>query len=262
MAFCIVVDGYNGSRQIVSQVKKRGFHCIHIKSSASELNTLNLNNLSEYDASLIYDNDINKLLTDISTVVGEQPILCVLPGIDIGVPLADLLSEKLNLSSNGTSLSATRHNKFLMRKALNQANLAVPLYMKSASLALIKEWVHSNTSFPVVMKPIKSAGTDNVFICENDTELEFAFNKIIGNRNILGFNNCEVIVESYLRGPEYIINSVSCNGKHVLNDIWVYRNYLADFSHSLPLSVCCTFILNISKYILWEIYFISLLLSL
>ncbi len=32
----------------------------------------------------------------------------------------------------------------------------------------------------------------------------------------------EVLIQEYIDGTEYVVNTVSCNGKHMVTDIWVY----------------------------------------
>lgn len=49
------------------------------------------------------------------------PILAVIPGAETGVELADQLSSRLGLRSNGTSQSIARRNKYYMGETVRAA---------------------------------------------------------------------------------------------------------------------------------------------
>lgn len=243
MSICIIVDGYGAGRQFSKTLSDRGFkRCLHIQSTPEILTRLAKFEEEKYIANIIFRNDIEHLLRDIELIVKDDEILFVIPGNESGVELADLLSEKLKLNTtNGTQLSAARRDKFAMIEAVEKAQLQVPKYFKSNDLNAIYDWINNHTTYPVVIKPLKGACAVGVFICRNSSDVENAFNENIGQINIMGVKNTEVLVESFLAGREYIVNSVSCNGKHAINDIWVYhKKYLPghgnvyDYDELLP----------------------------
>ncbi|MEJ1267035.1 ATP-grasp domain-containing protein [Pantoea ananatis] len=43
---------------------------------------------------------------------------------------------------------------------------------------------------------------------------------IVGKKNIFSEINQEVVAQEYLCGTEYVVNTVSCQGKHRVTDIW------------------------------------------
>lgn len=73
--------------------------------------------------------------------------------------------------------------------------------------------------YPVVLKPLSSAGTDGVTICQNQEDVQTAFDKLIGTVSALGEKNEELLVQPYLHGTEYVVNTVSNDGKHYVTDI-------------------------------------------
>lgn len=38
----------------------------------------------------------------------------------------------------------------------------------------------------------------------------------------------EVLIQEYIGGTEYVVNTVSCGGKHMITDIWVYSKVRSD----------------------------------
>jgi hypothetical protein len=74
-----------------------------------------------------------------------------------------------------------------------------------------------------VVKPVQSAGSDDVFLCANQDEAITAFNRINGTMNGVGLQNTCVLVQEYLKGKEYVIDKVSLDGVHKLVGIWEYE---------------------------------------
>lgn len=65
-----------------------------------------------------------------------------------------------------------------------------------------------------VVKPVQSAGSDDVFLCTTVTQAENAFNRILGKMNGLGLLNTSVLVQEFLEGKEYVVDKVSKDGVH------------------------------------------------
>ena len=74
-----------------------------------------------------------------------------------------------------------------------------------------------------VVKPVQSAGSDDVFLCSNEEEALTAFSRISGTMNGIGLLNTCVLVQEYLKGKEYVIDKVSRDGVHKLVGIWEYE---------------------------------------
>ena len=83
--------------------------------------------------------------------------------------------------------------------------------------AFLTEW--KPDPFVVVVKPIQSAGSDDVFKCQSVAEVRAAFDKINGHLNGLGVVNEGALVQEFLAGDEYVIDSVSRDGVHKVSTI-------------------------------------------
>jgi len=77
-------------------------------------------------------------------------------------------------------------------------------------------------NWKAVIKPCSSAGTDNVYLATSTAELKSYFNKIFQAKNLLGSVNTECVVQEFLEGKEYVVDSVSRNGVHKVITIWEY----------------------------------------
>lgn len=175
------------------------------------------------------------------------PILAVIPGAETGVELADQLSSRLGLRSNGTTQSIARRNKYYMGETVRAAGEFQLLVCFAFSEFLfilfligvraVKQEICSNVEQMVafledikdedgnlrcVVKPVQSAGTDDVFLCQSLDEAIVAFNRIFGKVNGIGILNENVLVQEFLRGKEYVVDKVSKDGVHKLVAIWEY----------------------------------------
>ncbi len=220
----VVVDAYGPGRYYVEYFAKKGVKTIHLQSSKKPLNGFTLANVDKYEALVIHDEDIAATAAQLILAaenLGEK-IICVIAGAEPGVLLADELSEKLNLQTNGTKRSLARRDKFAMAEAAQAHGIQTPQMYKTALLEEALVFARSLGVWPVVLKPLNSAGTNGVHICYSEDEMRQAFLDVLGTTNNLGLVNEEILVQSYLAGREYMVNSVSLNGQHYITDIWIY----------------------------------------
>lgn len=155
----------------------------------------------------------------IARLAAHQPA-AVLTGSEFGVELADLLAARLGLPGNDPATSAARRDKSLMAEQVAQAGLPVAAQLRTRSMAEALAWFKARGGASVVAKPLDSAGSDNVFICHDALELQAAVETILGATNLMMLDNQALLLQEYLSGDEYVINSVSHEGEHWITDVW------------------------------------------
>ncbi|MBC3207208.1 ATP-grasp domain-containing protein [Pseudomonas sp. SWRI111] len=155
----------------------------------------------------------------IARLAAHQPA-AVLTGSEFGVELADLLAARLGLPGNDPATSAARRDKSLMAEQVAQAGLPVAAQLRTRSMAEALAWFKARGGASVVAKPLDSAGSDNVFICHDALELQAAVETILGSTNLMMLDNQALLLQEYLSGDEYVINSVSHEGEHWITDVW------------------------------------------
>jgi biotin carboxylase len=174
------------------------------------------------DTTLEFEDGLAKLLQEVGGL--GLHVTDVVAGAETGVELTDALSEKLGLRTNGTKLSEARRNKYVMGETVRGAGLRAAKQLRSASWldidAFLKDW--QPDPFKVIVKPMDSAGSDDVTLCRSLAEVQAAFGNIIGKVNGLGIVNKELLVQEYLEGDEYVIDMVSRDGVHKVVAIWLY----------------------------------------
>ena len=83
---------------------------------------------------------------------------------------------------------------------------------------------HASKSPMCIVKPIRGAATDSVFLCKNLGDVQKAFDLIHG-KPIFGSPQCNhdsVLVQEFASGTEYALDIVSKDGKHKVAALWRY----------------------------------------
>jgi len=151
--------------------------------------------------------------------------LCLVPGAETGVELADALVELvLPGTGNVPGLAAARRDKWAMAQAVRLAGIAHLRQICSDDPDEIDAWLHATglVSSPLVIKPPKSAGTDNVHMVPAGTPWRPFFDQIYGRVNDLAIRNDAVLVQEFADGTEYLVDSYSVDGRHGLVDVCRY----------------------------------------
>jgi len=160
-------------------------------------------------------------------------ILDVMVGCESGVLCADSLATALGAAGNGDEKSALRRNKFYQVEAVRAAGLDAPLQVLARNAGDVEAWLEGSSfpsPFKAVVKPVEGAGSDGVSICDSPDEVRASYAKLEGSSNVLGLLNSEVLLQEYLRGDEYVVDTVSADGVHKCVAIWKYDKRVANNS--------------------------------
>lgn len=85
----------------------------------------------------------------------------------------------------------------------------------------VEKFVDSE-QFPVVVKPVESAGSDGVKLCASKQDAKDHFTLLIESQRRCGSQGAAVLVQEFLKGKEYVVDHVSRDGVHKTVMIWVY----------------------------------------
>ncbi len=83
-------------------------------------------------------------------------------------------------------------------------------------------WVEQGGHWPAVLKPRRAKGSDGVHLCASPEEMSRAFHAVHDQVDRLGFRNETVLVQEFLVGREYVVDTVSHDGRHRLAALWAY----------------------------------------
>lgn len=229
-----IVDGYSSGRFLPQTIREfakkqnQEARVIHIHSDGKPIDFMAGTFIKEnFDADYAYDGKFE----DVVAWLRKNNPQAIMVGSEGGVLLADQLSyrlhEELGVPTNGVLLA--RRDKYEMAEVLRSKGVPAVLQMKSKNYNDVLAWVKKNNLWPgiVVLKPTMSAGTDGVSFCRNEAELKAGFDKIMKSKNEFGKKNEVVLAQEFLGMDnkdlnEYVVNSVSSEGHHVITDIWKY----------------------------------------
>ena len=156
--------------------------------------------------------------------VKEVNPLLVIPGGEFGVPLATRLAADLGLLGTPLERLKAMTEKEAMHQALREKGLR---YIRGKIIFSEEEavaWYDQLGVEDVVVKRSRGGGTAGVFLCHGKEEMLKAVRKSFSDaaKGECGQGNIEILIQEQIKGTEYIVNTVSCNGKHRLVSAWVY----------------------------------------
>jgi biotin carboxylase len=164
-------------------------------------------------------------LSELAAELAAYRPLCIVPGAETGVELADALTELvLPGTGNVPALSQARRDKGQMAEAVRRAGIPHLRQVCTDRTEVVLDWLAETglAGSPLVLKPPKSAGTDDVHLVPPDGDWKAVFDEILGRVNKLGLRNEAVLVEEFADGVEYLVDSYSVDGRHGLVDVCRY----------------------------------------
>ncbi|MFB7339467.1 ATP-grasp domain-containing protein [Streptomyces hydrogenans] len=219
----VIVDGYSSGTFLPPAFARLGVDVVHVHSSAEPMASMLQPDPAAYRDSHRCPADDPAAVERTADALAALGPVAVLAGQEPGVPLADALSERLGLATNGTALSAARRDKYEMIEALRRAGVRCAEQYKSDDPQALADWAERNGGYPVVVKPLSSASTDHVYRCHDAAEVLAAARAVLGSTDIFDRPNGEALVQSFLDGTEYIVDTVSVAGERYVCGVWEYE---------------------------------------
>ncbi|WP_030184452.1 ATP-grasp domain-containing protein [Streptomyces sp. NRRL S-813] len=215
---CIVmVDAYAAVRSLVLAFREQGCSIVRVQSTREVPYVYRAAPFvpEDFVADIVHDGDLEATL---EAVTAYAPV-AVVSGGESGVEFADLLAQRLGLPGNGTALSAARRDKHLMVEAVRAAGLRAARQLRATDADELAAW-HRALGGRIVVKPPRSAGSQGVFFCDTPEESAAAFAVLADADDVFSQPNRGAVAQEYLPGTEYMVNTVSRDGRHHLCDVW------------------------------------------
>lgn len=156
----------------------------------------------------------------------------IIPTNEPSEEVACRLAQRFNLPHNSPEIAAIRWNKAKVKELAQKAGLRVPKFKECYSEKDVRDFA-KELSYPIIIKPPAGAASINVFKCHTLNELLEKHQTIISTPD--DFNNRPdySVVEEYIAGTEYQINTFS-DGKNVrVTDIWLTEKIDTEFASNL-----------------------------
>jgi len=216
----LVVDPYSTGCLIAKEISMRGYQIAAVWTAgfSEEMKThvpQSVGGKMEYSFEVEETADDLAKTADLCKEAAAKAgytIKACLAGGEAGVVLADKLSEFLKLRTNGTEV-ANRCDKKMQQELIRKVGLRSVRQACSDKFAEVEGFLKTE-SYPVVLKPNESAGSDGVKLCHSFAEATEHFQVLMKSQMVNGGDVPAVLCQEFLKGREYVVDHVSQNGVH------------------------------------------------
>jgi biotin carboxylase len=150
---------------------------------------------------------------------------------DVAVPTISYVANKMGLVANSDESALISTNKLLMRSGFKRVGLPTPFYFSVSESTYFDDKL--KLSFPLIVKPTDRSGSRGVSLSNSLEELMKNIEKAV----FQSFKK-EAIIEEYIEGKEYSIESISQNGEHtvlaITEKITSGSPYFVELEHHQP----------------------------
>lgn len=172
-----------------------------------------------YDVALrLSPNDsLNKLESEMRKLAPK--IVGVISTNEPTEEIAARLAERLNIPHNNPKIAAIRWHKAKVKELVVKSGLRVP---KAKMCFREKDVLNfaQKLSFPMIIKTPAGSASVNVFVCRDEQSLLEKHKIIIATPNDFGITPDHSVIEEYINGKLYEVNTFS-DGQNVrVTDIW------------------------------------------
>ena len=147
-------------------------------------------------------------------------MICIVPAGDEGIELATKMAHDLGLPGNDPKNLNKMIDKQYSQDALKEANLRYIRSKEVTSYEEAKEFIKELDGSKFVVKPSIGQSTVGVCICETDEELKEALEI---NKKIQFSEDVHILIQEYIGGEEFIIDSICCKGHNRVVSGFVYK---------------------------------------
>ena len=223
----VIVDPYSTGCLVAKEINLRGYPIVALwtKGFSEAMKTHvpqscgTMNYLASIDQPL--EGGLSATAEALQAAIGPDKILhACLAGGEAGVDLADALSEFLGLLTNGTDIP-NRRDKKMQQELIRKMGLRSVRQAGGDKLEDVDDFLRTET-YPIVLKPNESAGSDGVKLCYTYPEAVDHFHVLMNSQMVNGGEVPAVLCQEFLKGKEYVVDHVSRDGIHKTMMVWVY----------------------------------------
>jgi len=218
----IIVDPYSSGAQLAPAFAARGIDTVAVLTAPQPPSVYATSYRPKDFAELLVDDG------DLAALAGRVRALrprCVLAGCESGVELAERLAPLVVPEvANVAALAGARRHKGQMADAVARSGLRTIAQVCASDADSVARWIEGAglSGRDLVIKPPKSASTDGVTLVPRGEGWLAVFNSALHSTNRLGIINDSLIVQQYVEGTEYVVDTFSHDGVHTVTDVCRY----------------------------------------
>mmetsp|Transcript_123117 Transcript_123117/g.342913 ORF Transcript_123117/g.342913 Transcript_123117/m.342913 type:complete len:441 (-) Transcript_123117:99-1421(-) len=162
----------------------------------------------------------------------------VLRASEADTAVIDFVASGLGLPHNLLSTVLARRDKAAMKEALKAAGLAHAAFARIVDVSQVASAVE-RLGLPVVLKTPSCGSSSDVFVCRSVEVAVQRAEEVLGRKSPWGEQPSYVLLEEYLDGPEYAVNTFADGqGQMVVTDMWSYERKETSRGNVLYSSTC------------------------
>jgi biotin carboxylase len=193
----IILGGSKLQLDLIFEAKKLYFK-IHLFDG-------NPNCIGKQYVDYFYHIDIKDKATILEKAKELDPVAILTIATEVGNTTSCYVSEQLGLNSNSYQVSLNTTNKKSMKQICTKNDIQTAPYQILSNNCELQDW----KKFPAIIKPLDSSAGRGVSFIEKVEDVQEAI------RTAFRFSNTnEVIIEQYIKGKQYSIETMSANKIH------------------------------------------------
>lgn len=211
----VLVEAKSTGANYIRDIRELGYNpvCVELYYDDEELRKI-LRRVHDEHYALIDEEPPDIVFADKSyektlEMVKKLNPVVIIPASDEGIDWATRLAHDLGLPGNNPENLKKMTDKQFMHEALKDSNLRYIRSKPVYSFEEAKEFISQLDGSKFVVKPSVGGATVGVCVCENDDELRDALEL---NWKYSSKNDFETLVQEYIGGKEYSLETLCCNG--------------------------------------------------
>lgn len=228
----LYVQPLSSAAYVLDKIKQSNLKCIAIFINYDDHFSIKTTSGMDYDDVIIVPEDPNVIVQVVSQQVGKEQVLFVLPGTDEILPYVEKLEQfycpqfSNPVIANTLRTHKDQLNKYLLKKGISVAEQVV---VDEQNLSSLSDLVAS-FEYPVFVKPNNGhAASFAVKKINCFSELQQHLSQSLGKKNVLTKKRIRsFLLEEFLVGTEYVVDTVSYEGKHYVTGLFRYEKVYID----------------------------------
>jgi len=155
---------------------------------------------------------------------------CVLSESDSGLLATEMIETALKFKTKTKSNGNSKHfrSKYLLNEMLSQYDMvtskqALVKTPNDINIFLDKLWGVGKHEGKCILKPQRGVGSEDVYLLHSRHDVLMTFNNLFKTSRYGGGINNDLLLQEYIEGQEYAIDTVSCDGDVKVVAIWKYH---------------------------------------
>lgn len=230
MLYCGIIDPYISGQYLAAGLRAQQIQPVAILTDPDQAISLQATQRFQPEKFAQVINIANLSDKQIDEQLKVFQPLTIIAGTEFASALADRIASRLSPQfANPLNSSSWRFNKAAMQTAIYKAGIpaARTQTITSANRLRLKQLLQ-NWEWPIVVKPTEAICSFGVKICRNIQEVEQQVQQLLDHVKFpLAKETVHMIlVQEFLEGDEYLIDTCSYHGQHRLVSLGYYKKEL------------------------------------